>query len=141
MRKLSETKINVLESESCAKQNKKTLFFTLFLIFVGGIVGLINGLLGGGGGMICVPTLENVLRLERKKAHATAIAVIFPISLISAYVYVLSGALQTLPMLTIGFGAAFGGILGAYLLKFLPEKVVGMLFSLLMIVAGVRMLL
>ena len=37
---------------------------------------------GGGGGMVCVPILQKVLFLESKQAHATAIAVIFPLSLI-----------------------------------------------------------
>ena len=43
----------------------------------GSIIGFINGFLGGGGGMVAVPLLEKIKKLDNKKAHATAIAVIF----------------------------------------------------------------
>ena len=41
---------------------------------VGGglLLGAVNGLFGGGGGMIGVPVLSDVLGYERKQAHATA---------------------------------------------------------------------
>ncbi|MBO4594177.1 MAG: TSUP family transporter, partial [Clostridia bacterium] len=47
-------------------------------IIVGIIAGLINGLFGGGGGMIVVPCLKYLLKYETDSAHATAIAVILP---------------------------------------------------------------
>ena len=54
----------------------------------GTIIGLVNGFFGGGGGMICVPFLENVLKMETKYAHATTLCVIFPLSLASSIVYI-----------------------------------------------------
>lgn len=114
---------------------------TFFLIFVGAIIGLINGFLGGGGGMICVPLLEKVLKIPSKKAHASAIAVIFPLSFISAIIYTINGSIESLPLLTIGLGVIAGGILGSFLLKILPAKVIGVIFACLMLAAGVRMLI
>ena len=40
------------------------------------ISGFINGFFGGGGGMIVVPMLINLLGFSPKQAHATSIAVI-----------------------------------------------------------------
>ena len=122
-------------------KEEKGLKRGVFLIGIGALIGFVNGLLGGGGGMICVPVLEKFLKLEKKKAHATAIAVIFPLSFVSAVVYVFLGVIESLPLVCVASGALLGGVLGAILLKILPEKIVGIIFSVLMIYAGVRMVL
>lgn len=122
-------------------QSKKKLKKNTFLFFVGGIIGIINGFFGGGGGMVCVPVLENILKYPEKEAHATAISIIFPLSLLSAAVYVFSGKVQSLPLCLIGGGVLIGGVLGSFLLKILPAKVVAIIFSALMIFAGVRMII
>ena len=52
----------------------------------GSITGLLNGLFGSGGGMVAVPLLEHS-GLEPAKAHATSIAVILPLTALSAGSY------------------------------------------------------
>ena len=52
--------------------------------------GLLNGLLGAGGGMVVVPLLS-ALGTGGKKSHATALAVIVPLSLVSAVLYLIEG--------------------------------------------------
>lgn len=124
------------------KTDKRTkLFDKIMLIILGGVIGFLNGFFGGGGGMICVPTLEKALKLDNKHAHATAIAVIFPLSLISSAIYVFKGAIESLPLLTIGLGVVVGGIIGAIALKILPSKLIRIIFSLVMLAGGVRILL
>ena len=112
----------------------------LLLSVCGALIGLVNGFFGGGGGMICVPLLEKVLHLENKYSHATAIVVIFPISFVSAVIYLLSGNLQTVPFLTVGSGVLLGGIVGSYLLKFLPSKIIRIIFVFIMLAGGIRLL-
>lgn len=111
------------------------------LSLCGALIGFINGFFGGGGGMICVPLLEKVLHLPNKYSHATAIAVIFPISFVSAIIYLISGNLQTISLLTVGSGVILGGIVGSFALKFLPAKVVRIIFVFIMIFGGIRLLL
>ena len=113
----------------------------IILLLSGAFIGLLNGFFGGGGGMVCVPILEKVLSLDSKHSHATAIAVIFPLSLISACIYVANGYIQTLPLLTVGLGVVTGGILGAFALKFLPPKVVQILFAIVMFAGGIKLIL
>ena len=43
----------------------------------GFFIGIINGLLGAGGGMLAVPALKK-LGLSQKDAHRNALAVILP---------------------------------------------------------------
>ena len=59
-------------------------------IVCGAATGAANGLFGGGGGMIAVPLLR-AQGLEEKRAHATAIAVILPVSLLSFLLYAFRG--------------------------------------------------
>lgn len=39
----------------------------------GFVAGMVNGLFGGGGGLLLVPMLRHLSHLECHKAHATAI--------------------------------------------------------------------
>ena len=110
-------------------------------ILCGGLVGTANSLFGGGGGMICVPILQKVLSLDAKHSHATAIAVIFPLSIVSAFIYVINGYINSFPLLTIGLGVVVGGIVGAYTLKFLPPKIVRIIFALIMFAGGLRLII
>ena len=91
--------------------------------------------------MICVPILQKVLSLDAKKSHATAILVIFPLSLISAFIYVFNGLISSLPLLTVGLGVVAGGITGSFALKFLPPKAVRIIFAIVMFVGGIKLIL
>lgn len=139
----STTKVGNSKKIISKKETEKTkkIKKNAFLFFLGGIIGIINGFFGGGGGMICVPVLENILKFPEKEAHATAISIIFPLSLLSAGVYIFNGKVQSLPLALVGGGVIIGGIIGSFLLKILPTKVVGIIFSLLMIFAGIRMII
>lgn len=63
----------------------------LLMLLSGAFVGLVNGIFGGGGGMLVVPLLVALMKKNPKVAHATAIAVILPISLVSGILYVVFG--------------------------------------------------
>lgn len=90
--------------------------------------------------MIVVPLLIFLLGLREKEAHATAIFVILPISLVSSVVYLINGHVDYLQLLYSVIGFVAGGILGALLLIKMNSKVVRIVFSLIMIVAGIKMI-
>lgn len=109
------------------------------MIFGGIGVGFVNGFFGGGGGMLCVPLLDKVLGEKTKTAHATAMLIILPISVASAVTYAANGYFDLKTTLIVGGGVIAGGIAGALLLKKLSSGVVGIIFALLMIAAGVKL--
>lgn len=113
------------------------------LLMIGGgiLIGAANGFLGGGGGMLLVPLLEKVFKEPTKKAHATAILIILPISIASAIVYLLNGYFKWDFFLSVTGGVIVGGIAGALLLKKLNSVAVGIIFALLMIGVGIRMII
>lgn len=112
----------------------------LLLVLTGAITGIANGFFGGGGGMIVVPLLAFLLRLKTRLAHATAIAVILPISVISAAVYLIGGNFDFSVGIPSGAGVVAGGFVGAWLLGKLSPKKITRLFAFVMLAAGVKML-
>lgn len=108
-------------------------------ILCGAATGAANGLFGGGGGMIAVPLLR-ASGSDEKAAHATAIAVILPVSLLSFILYAVRGCFDFSVALPTAIGGFAGGFLGAKLLLFLPEKAVFYVFTALQIFAGFWML-
>lgn len=103
------------------------------------LVGLVNGFFGGGGGLLCVPTLEKVYKLETKNAHATAVAIMFPLSIASSIVYLLSNSINTLSSLAVAVGSVAGGLIGAFALKKFNNNVIRWIFIAILFTAGVRM--
>ena len=131
-----EKKANFLE-----KEDELSLKAKMILMLCGALIGIVNGFFGGGGGMICVPILQNVLHLEDKYSHATAIVIIFPISFISAIIYLLSGSIENISLITVGLGVVAGGIVGSFVLKVLPPKALKIIFALLMLAGGIRLIM
>ena len=107
---------------------------------VGIIVGLANGLFGAGGGTVLVPALERFKPLETHKAHATALAVILPLSVVSALVYVWGVEVDWPAVAFVSAGGVVGGVLGAKLLTRLSAGWLNMLFGLFLAAGAVRML-
>ena len=102
-------------------------------------VGLVNGLLGAGGGMIAVPLLQR-LGLERKQAHANAVAVILPITVLSAALYLMKGYVSLSDSFIFIPGGIAGSLLGTLIMKKISPKWLKRIFGGFMIYAGVRLL-
>ncbi len=112
----------------------------LALALGGVVIGAINGLLGGGGGMLTVPMLTKIGKLDTKRAHATAISVMLPLSIASGVTYTLSGYHHLGYGIMGSLAVTLGGLFGAVLLNRLPKAWVSLLFYGLMTAAGVRMI-
>ena len=126
------TQNNIMKDNNKAKK-------PVFKIFIGSIVGFINGFFGGGAGMVLVPALTNLLGYEDKYAHASSLSVILPLSIVSAIVYCISIResvnLYILSGLALGF--ITGGIMGTYILKKMSNKTLRIIFSVLIILCGI----
>lgn len=112
----------------------------VLLIALGLLVGFVNGFLGAGGGMLLVPCIIPILKMETKVAHATAILIILPISLVSGVIYALKGAFNFDIFLPCLIGTVVGGVLGTFILSKLKSDIITAIFSVVMIAAGVIMI-
>lgn len=111
------------------------------ILIIGFITGITNGLFGSGGGTIIVPSLVFILGLEEHKAHATAISIILPLTLISTYIYFNNDMLNFKLAIMIASGSIIGGFTGAKLLKKVPSTILRKIFGLFMIIAAIRMVI
>lgn len=109
-------------------------------IYIYGIlIGFINSLFGAGGGMIAVPVLKNV-GLEQKKAQATTVSIIFPLTIVTSVIYLLRGYVtlaDAVPFIIPGF---FGAIIGSCSLKKFSNKILKNVFAVFMLWAGIRLI-
>jgi len=107
--------------------------------FVGAVCGVLNGLLGSGGGVAAVVALRKFFKLETHKAHATAIAIILPLTIVSAAIYLWKYDVELLTALWVTLGGVVGGIVGAKWLAKISARWLHAIFGGVMIFAAVRM--
>lgn len=112
----------------------------LKLYMIGIITGFINGLFGSGGGTIIVPTLVFILRLKDYKAHATAISIILPLTIISTIIYLINNIIPYDMMFQVLIGGLIGSYIGAKFLKKIPTKVLRKVFGTVILYTAIRMI-
>ncbi len=106
----------------------------------GALIGIVNGFFGAGGGLVCVPLLTK-LEMDRKTAHANAVAVILPITIVSVITYFLKGRMEITSSLVYIPGGIIGSVIGTYIMKKISPKLIRKIFALFMIWAGWRLLM
>ena len=134
----------------------------------GALAGAVNGVFGGGGGMVLAPLLGSWCRVEEKRALANCVATILPCCVLSGGVYLLRTGLDwgmALPYLLEGrdimvqsrtgsgktgcyllplvprLAALAGGFLGGKLFTKVPAVWLRRLFAAFLVYGGVRYLL
>ncbi|HHV95424.1 MAG TPA: sulfite exporter TauE/SafE family protein [Clostridiaceae bacterium] len=120
--------------------NKKSGCDLIKKIAIGIITGIVNGLFGSGGGTIVVPAMVLLLDVEEHKAHATAILIILPLTIISAFFYFKNNYVDWDITWKVVIGGIAGGYVGAKLLNICPENILRKIFAGFMIFAAIRML-
>jgi uncharacterized membrane protein YfcA len=108
---------------------------------IGIVTGFANGLFGSGGGTIVVPAIEKFLDTETHKAHASAIAIILPLSILSTFIYGRNVIIDWRMLIYVCIGGVIGGYLGAKFLGKISSKWLHRIFGLFMIIAAVRMII
>lgn len=109
------------------------------MIILGLLVGLVNGFLGAGGGMIAVPALKSV-GLSTKQSHENAVAVILPLTVMSAALYLLNGRVSIADAWSYIPGGLIGALIGTFLMKKISNVWLTRIFGGFMIFSGLRML-
>ena len=110
-------------------------------LIAGGAAGLINGLLGGGGGMVLVPLLQGKCKLEARQAFATSVAVILPLCALSSVIYLFRGSITLSTALPYLLGGTVGGLLGGKLFRQVNMVWLRRGFGLLLLYSGIKAVL
>ena len=109
--------------------------------FSGAAAGLINGLMGAGGGMVLVPLLVRWCGLEDKHAFATAISIILPLSIVSIVVYAMEAPLPFADAWPYLAGGLAGGLLGGLLFRKMSANLLHKLLGAFILWGGIQLLL
>lgn len=118
---------------------KKFGEFNIKNSLIGIITGFINGVFGSGGGTLLVPALNNILKVEEHKSHATALGIIVFLTTASSAVYISKGTYDLNLTFRVACGSIVGAIIGAKLLSKCSGKLLRILFGSIMIIAALRM--
>jgi len=108
---------------------------------VGLAAGALGGLFGVGGGLIIVPGLVLVAKLERRLAHGTSLAATLPIALASLSTYVVNGNVDWAVAPLMAIGTVTGAIIGTKLLTILPKRTITIVFIVTVLATAVRLFL
>lgn len=112
-----------------------------WLALAGAAAGFVNGFLGGGGGVVVVMSLLALAGFKQKNAQATALLIILPLTIVSAVVYLIKGAVDWNVTLYASIGVFVGGVAGALLLNKIKGNAAKIIFALVLIAGGARMVL
>ena len=110
-------------------------------ISVGIIAGIISGLFAAGGGMIVVPALIHIFKIEDAKARATSVFAILPMVIASGLFYYKNDYIDWNIGIKCAAGGIVGGVIGAKLLKKISSKMLRILFIIFLIYTSVRMIM
>jgi len=129
------------EDHSLNRVVKYEVTRTPLTVFIGYFAGIVSGLLGVGGGIINVPTMNLVSKVPVKVASATSNFMIGVTAAASASVYLLRGDVNPLLAAPLIVGVAGGALLGTRVLKVTPPTRVKVAFGILLAAISLLMIL
>lgn len=104
------------------------------------LVGVALGLLGGGGSILTVPILTNVLGLETKEAIATSLIVVGTTSLAAMVPHARAGNVVWRTGFVFGGASMVGALVGGIVAAWIPGRVLMLLFAGMMVATAITMI-
>ena len=107
---------------------------------VGILGGFVSGFFGAGGGLIILPALIRILKVDELKARGTTLATILIAILVSSIFYTKYNYFDLELSIKVAIGGIIGGILGAKLVKKIPKFWLSIIFDIFLIWAATNMI-
>jgi uncharacterized membrane protein YfcA len=119
---------------------KMSMTSILLLILIGLVAGSLGGMIGLGGGIILIPALILIMKLDQQTAQGTSIAVMLPpIGLFAVYNYYKAGYVNTKYAMIIAAAFMVGGYFGSLLALKLSPDIMRKAFSVLLVIIAIKM--
>lgn len=109
------------------------------IALVGLAAGLLSGMFGVGGGILIVPGLVLVAKMDQRTAHGTSLAAVLPIAVSSFLTYFSNDLIDWPVVIWLAVGAVAGTVLGTKLLNILPLKTLALSFAGLLVATAARL--
>ena len=102
--------------------------------------GAVNGLFGAGGGMILVPLLTKVSKIEDRAIFPSSVCMILPICIVSLFMSVNITGIPLAMLIPYLIGSAAGGLIAGFTAKKIPTLWLHRGLGLLILWGGVQYL-
>ena len=112
----------------------------LIYLAIGAVAGVLSGLFGVGGGVLIVPALIYLLKMDAHTAVGTSLgALLLPVGMLGAFAYYRTGNIELKASLLIALSLFLGAYLGARLALSMSAINLTRAFSVFLVVVAVRM--
>lgn len=111
----------------------------LTCIGIGLVAGFLSGMFGVGGGILIVPALTMLARMNAKVASGTSLLAIVPCSVVGAITYGLAGNVNVALAALLALGSVVGAPIGSRLLQRVSQDALRVLFMAFMAVVIVSL--
>lgn len=108
-------------------------------MIIGILAGLLGGMFGVGGGLIIVPALAGLAKMDRRRASGTSLAATLPIAAAALVTYVANSNVDWAVALCLATGAIGGAVIGTHLLNVIPKNILTMIFVLTVLATAARL--
>jgi uncharacterized protein len=114
----------------------------MILLLIGLAAGMIAGALGVGGAIIIVPALVFFFNMSQHTAQGTSLAILlFPVGILAFLTYFRHGFVNFKVAVIVMIAFVIGGYFGSLLSVNLPERPIKIMFGVLLLAAGLKMIL
>jgi uncharacterized protein len=114
----------------------------LILLAIGLVAGVFSGMFGIGGGLVIVPALLFIAKMDQLDALGTSLAALIPpVGLLGAAEYYSKGHINIKYAALIALGLFIGAYFGARIILGLPPGAIKKAYAVFLLVVAARMLL
>lgn len=128
-------------SAAPAGEFKPTRKHLLIGACIGLVAGLASGYVGVGGGFIMVPLMLSLIGIPMKKASGTSLIAVMILAVPGVIEQGLLGNIDYLAGIMVAVGSIPGAVVGAQLVRKVPERILRFIFGGFLIVAAVLLVL
>ena len=112
---------------------------TLGYILLGLVAGFASGCFGVGGGIVMVPVMVLLFKLDYHVAVGTSLALIIPISLAGSATNFTLGKINWNAFWAVAIAGAIGAVVGALLIQKIPALYAKRAFAVFLVYASYRL--
>ena len=130
-------------SKQKRKQKFKISGTALGIIIISLIGGVLNGLIGAGGGIVLslgFSALIGSFMKEKKDVYFNSQAAMIPVSVVSYFLYAASGETTSIPLWYMILPAVAGGVIGGIASSRINSKYIKLIFAAIVLFSGARMI-
>ncbi len=110
------------------------------MVYIIGVMGgFLSGFFGTGGGLLILPALIHIIKMEETKARGTTLVTVFVAVLVASIIYSNNHYFNWKIAVPLVLGGIIGGLLGAKLVLKISKQVLTLLFDFFLIYTAFKM--